>query len=240
MLNSAIHNQGMADRGLLRLSATLLFVGLLLYVLAGLFHPGREPANNHAAVFAEYASSGTWTAVHLGQFAGMAVVIAGLLALFFALNARSGAAGWAGRFGAVAAIVTLGLYGVLQAVDGVALKQVVDAWVSAPEAEKAARFASAEAIRWLEWGVRSYQSFMLGLSFALFGAVIVLTARTPPPIGYLMALSGLAYLVQGWVIGSEGFSAGNTALILLGYVFWLSWSIWLLIIAWRMREPVKT
>jgi hypothetical protein len=57
--------------------------------------------------------------------------------------------------------VALGLYGVLQAVDGVALKQAVNAWASAPEAEKAARFASAETIRWLEWGTRSYQSFML-------------------------------------------------------------------------------
>jgi hypothetical protein len=35
-------------------------------------------------------------------------------------------------------------------VDGVALKQAVNAWVDAPEAEKAARFAAAEAMRWLE------------------------------------------------------------------------------------------
>ena len=39
---------------------------------------------------------------------------------------------------------TLALYGVLQAVDGVALKQAVNAWASAPDAEKATRFASAE------------------------------------------------------------------------------------------------
>ena len=51
---------------------------------------------------------------------------------------------------------TLALYGVVMAVDGVALKQAVNAWASAPVAEKAARFASAEAIRWIEWGARSY------------------------------------------------------------------------------------
>src|SRR5207245_1108835 len=62
------------------------------------------------------------------------------------------AARWAGRFGAASAVVALALYGVLQAVDGVANKQVDDAWVAAPAADKAARFASAEAIRWLEWG----------------------------------------------------------------------------------------
>ncbi len=249
MSNDAIRNRGtasrsgsaevlLADRTLLRLSATLLFVGILLSFLAGILHPDRENANNHSAAFAEYANSGSWTAIHLGQFAGMAVIIAGLLVLFFALNVHAGTPGWAGRFGAVSAVVTLALYGVLQAVDGVALKQAVDAWVRAPDAEKAARFASAEAIRWLEWGVRSYQSFMLGLAFVLFATVIVWTARTPRPIGYLMGLSGLAYIVQGWVIGSEGFSATNTAPTLLGIILILASSIWLLIIAWRMKELV--
>ena len=159
-------------------------------------------------VFAKYAGSASWTAVHLGQFAGMAVIIAGLLVLYFALDVRAGGAAWVARLGAVCAAVALGLYGVLQAVDGVALKQAVDAWVSAPEAEKAARFASAETIRWLEWGTRSYQSFMFGLTLILLGSAVAVTARLPRAIGYLMGLSGLAYIVQGWVLGSEGFS-GN-------------------------------
>jgi hypothetical protein len=89
----------------------------------------------------------------------MAVIIAGLLALYFALDVRAGGAAWAARLGAVSAAVALGLYGVLQAVDGVALKQAVDAWVSAPEAEKPARFAGAETIRWLEWGCWRASSF---------------------------------------------------------------------------------
>jgi hypothetical protein len=227
-----------ADRNALRLSATLLFAGELLYLLAGIFHPEREPANHHEAAFAEYAASGSWTLLHLGQFAGMMVIIAGLLALFFAFNAPAGTPGWAGRFGLVSAGVALALYGVLQAVDGVALKQAVDAWVQAPDAEKTARFASAEAIRWLEWAVRSYFSFMLGLSFILLATVIVWAARLPRLIGYLIALTGLAYIVQGFVLGSQGFSENNTLPTLLAYLLLLVWSIWLLVIAWRMKEPV--
>jgi hypothetical protein len=107
------------------------------------------------------------------------------------------------RLGAVSAAVALGLYGVLQAVDGVAPKQAVDAWASAPEAEKAARFASAETVRWLEWGTRSYQSFMFGLTLILLGSAAAWTARLPRALGYLMGLSGLAYTVQGWVLGSR-------------------------------------
>jgi hypothetical protein len=229
----------MVDYKALRLSATLLFVGELLSLLAGLLHPAHENPNNHSAVFAEYASSRNWTAVHLGQFVGMAVIIAGLLVLFFALNIHHGTAGWAARFAAVSAVVALALYGVLQAVDGVALKQAVDAWASAPAAEKVARFASAETIRWLEWAVRSYQSFMFGLALVLFAVAIVWTARIPRLIGYLMGLSGLTYLVQGWILGSEGFSATNTIPQLLAYLFVFAWSIWLLILAWRMKESVE-
>ena len=225
----------MIDRKTLRLSAVLLVVGFILYVIVGLLHPDG-PANNHSVVFAEYASSASWTAVHLGQFAGMAVIIAGLLVLHFALDLRAGGAAWLARLGAVAAAVALGLYGVLQAVDGVALKQAVDAWASAPEADKAARFASAETVRWLEWGTRSYQSFMFGLTLILLGSAVAMTARLPRALGYLMGLSGLAYIAQGWVLGSEGFPATNTVAILAGYVLILAWIIWLAVVAWRTKE----
>jgi hypothetical protein len=206
--------------------------------VAGLLHPDG-PANDHGAVFAEYAGSANWAAVHLGQFAGMTVIIAGLLVLHSALDVQAGGATWTARLGAVAAAVALGLYGVLQAVDGVALKQAVDAWVSAPEAEKAARFSGAEAIRWLEWGTRSYQSFMFGLTLILLGAAVAVTAGLPRALGYLMGLSGLAYLVQGWVLGTEGFSANNTFPTLAGYVLILAWIVWLFVVAWWTKASVR-
>jgi hypothetical protein len=81
----------MIDRTSLRLSATLLLVGQLLYIVVTQFHAGGD-ANNHPAVFAEYAGSGIWTAVHLGQFSSVAILLAGLLALFFALDVQPGTA----------------------------------------------------------------------------------------------------------------------------------------------------
>ncbi len=59
----------MADRTLLRLSATLLFIGELLFLLAGVFHQmdeGKAPvnANNHSVAFAAYAASGNWWDFH--------------------------------------------------------------------------------------------------------------------------------------------------------------------------------
>ncbi len=229
----------MADRSLLRLSTTLVVIGEVLFALVTLFHPGREDPNNHPAVFAEYASSGSLIAVHFGQFVLMAVLLAGLLVLSFALNVRSGVLGWVGRFAAVSVVVALALYGVVQAVDGVANKHAVDAWSSAPEAEKAARFASAETMRWLEWGTSSYQTFMFALALILLATVIVWTVRVPRPIGYLMGLAAIPYLVQSWVLGTEGFAISWLAggLSVVGLPLMLAWSIWLLIVAWRMKEP---
>jgi hypothetical protein len=220
----------------LRLSATLLLVGQLLYVVVTLFHTGGD-ANNHPAIFAAYAGSGSWTAVHVVQFACMAILLAGLFALFFAVDVQAGTARWTGRFGAAAAVAALALYGALQAVDGVANKQADVAWVSAPGAEKAARFASAEALRWLEWGMRSYHNFALGLAVLLFAAAVARTAWIPRPIALLMGLSGLTYLVQGWVVGSEGFTQTMSIAIVLAEVLNAVWMIWLVVVAWRMQDP---
>src|SRR5690606_40463453 len=140
----------MPDRTAPVVSATLLLGGQLLAIVITQFHPGGV-ANDHPAVFAAYAGSGTWTAVHLGQFVATSILIGGLVAFCFALDGRAAPQRWAARLGAGAAVVAVALYGVVMAVDGVALKQAVNAWASAPAAEKPARFAGAEAIRWIEW-----------------------------------------------------------------------------------------
>jgi hypothetical protein len=160
-----------------------------------------------------------------------------LLVLFFALNVRTGLSGWTNRLAAVSTGVTLALYGILQAVDGVTLKWAVDAWANAPDAEKAARFAAADAIRWMEEGVRSYYDNMLGLAFVLFGVAIASSARVPRPIGDIMRLCGLVYIIRGWVLGAEGFSATHGLTQLPAYLLLLAWVVWLVAGSWRMKNP---
>jgi len=237
---SVVIDHSTFDRTSLRLSATLMLVGQILYILVTLLHTGRE-ANNHPAIFAAYAARDIWTAVHVGQFACTAILLAGLFALFFALDLQAGTARWAGRFGAASAAVPLALFGGVLAVDGIALNRGVNAWASAPDVEKAARSASAEAIRWLEWGMRSYENFTLGLAVLLSAVAVVRTSWIPRPIAYLMGLTGLAYLVQGWVAGIEGFSQTHTIAIVLAEVLNAAWMTWLLVVTWRMpvSEPAS-
>jgi hypothetical protein len=129
--------------------------------------------------------------------------------------------------------------GVLQAVDGVALKAASDAWFAAPAAEQPARLATLEGIRWLEWGMRSYQRLMQGLTLILLATQIVLTVRLPRPIGYVMALAGLTYIAQGIVVGAEGFSSNGTIPGLLAFVLDLAWMAALVAVAWQKSRRVR-
>jgi pheromone shutdown protein TraB len=74
------------------------------------------------------------------------------------------------HFAAAVTVATAATWAVLQGLDGVGLKQAVDAWYSASGADKAIRLANAETVRWLEWGFQSYFRVMLGVAFVLVGA----------------------------------------------------------------------
>src|SRR5262245_34665792 len=49
------------DYKLLRTSAALLVGGTVVTIVAGVLHPSHEIPNDHTVVFAEYASSSSWT-----------------------------------------------------------------------------------------------------------------------------------------------------------------------------------
>jgi hypothetical protein len=228
------------DRKLLLFSAVLLIAGEVLYQVAQHFHAG-EGATTVKSGFTSYAHSTSWALVHAAQFASSAILIFGIVALYFALNVDSGIWGMINRFAAASAVAALALNGALYAVDGVGLKQAVDAWVSAPASQQHAFFAVVQGIRGIEWGLRSYVDFAMGLSLVLLASVIASTARIPRAIGYIMGLSGLLYIVQGYGYGAGYTSISSHFLInSLNYQFLiLVWAVWLLIVAWRRREGVE-
>ncbi len=64
---------GRVERDSARLAAGLLLAGVLVTAIAGFLHPEGADPNDHRTIFAIYAASQSWTAVHLGQFIGMRV-----------------------------------------------------------------------------------------------------------------------------------------------------------------------
>ncbi|MGO4598359.1 hypothetical protein [Terrabacter sp. 2RAF25] len=192
-------------RGLV--AALLLVGGAVLAVVGGLLHPHTEAPNSHVAVFAEYAESTDWVWVHDLQFLSAAVVAAGFVVVGGAL-VRAGAPSVLARLGNTAAAATVALIAVNMAVDGVALKGAVDAWAVAGPDDKAVRFAAAEAIRWLEWGVNSFFTLLLGVTVVIFAVALLRSAHHSTLTrlaGVSGALAGVLLVLNGLVVGTRGF-----------------------------------
>jgi hypothetical protein len=123
-------------------------------------------------------------------------------------------------------------YTVLQAVDGVALKRAVDAWASAPDAQKPIAFAAAEAIRWTEIGMNSFSYFLAGLTLFIFGAAIALGSVYPRWVGLVAAVSGAAFVYDGVVVVAyEGFVPDVVKLV--GLLLLVVWAFVMAFLMWR-------
>lgn len=194
-----------ADRHLLRWSGMLVLGGLVLNAaVTMLFHPAGEE-DVHEAIFAEYAASDSWEWVHFGQFVGVLLTLGGLIVLHQALRPR------APVLSALAAgltVATAAVWAVLQAVDGVTLKQAVDAWVAADGPDEAVRFADAETVRWTEWGAQSYFRVLLGATLLLFGAAILAARILAAWTGWIAILAGILSVALGVDVSYSGLDSG--------------------------------
>jgi hypothetical protein len=223
----AAHPQPVARVGpLLAIAgAVLLFVGTLL-------HPMREDPNVASAAFAEYALDRHWVASHLTQLAGVWAMTASLVLLARRLEDGPGAP-WA-ALGAAAGVAGIAVAAALQAVDGVALKMMVDRWWAAAEGpEKAALFAAALAVRQIEVGLASMTCLVTGLMAALFGAALAIDGRLPRWFGLLGAAGGAATVASGVVIAHTGFSGLAMMVEMPAVTALMAWMIALGVLAWR-------
>jgi hypothetical protein len=219
-------------------AAACVLAGQLGFIVVTQFHPGGD-ANDHPAIFATYAHSEAWGVVHALQFVATAVMVAGLVALCAALVPKSGLDLWLARTGAALAIASLAMYGVLQAADGIGNKQVDKAWVAAEGPQRAVRYATAEAMRWLEWGLSSYYSYTAGLALLVVGLAVAVCrpVSAARAIAVLVALSGVAMLARGGVSSAEGFTGVHSALIVTTWVLNLAWAAWLVLAGRTPASP---
>jgi len=195
-----------SSRGELAFAGGLMVVGLLVNAGSTLMHPtGAE--DDHRTIFLEYAASGTWVAVHLGQFVGVLLALSGLLVLYRAMRA-GGRSLLLGHLAAAATVATAAIWAVLQGLDGVGLKLAVDAWVGASGPERSVRFANAETVRWLEWGFQSYFRVLLGVTFALYGAAILAGRVVAGWLGWTAVFASLCSTAMGVDVGYSGLASG--------------------------------
>jgi len=215
-----------------RLGAVALPLGILVLVVAEIFHPSREDPMDFPAVFREYAHSNIWTTDHLAEYFGFLLLLGGLVALYYSVSARPGVGAGLAPFGLAAAVTTTASFTVLQAVDGIALKRAVDAWASAPVDQKAAAFAAAEALRWTEIAMNSLSFFLAGLTLFLYGLAIVLGSVYPRWVGWMATVPGAALMYDGvGVVAYEGFVPSIVKMV--GLLLLAVWAFIMALLMWR-------
>ena len=217
--------------------------GFALQFVASAGHPSHVNPNDSAHVFAEYAASTSWTLVHLGQFAGGL-----LIAISFVLMARTlprgGMVGALATAAGVSAVVWAAVFAVQMAVDGVALKATIDAWLAAPAADQPAAFLVAEGVRSIEKGLSALFITTNGVTMLALGLAISAGRPYPAWIGWFGAVAGIGYVAGGVVTAHTGFSpqaAGilNAALLpSVVFLFGIAVSMWRRATSARRSIPV--
>jgi hypothetical protein len=188
--------------------------------------------NDPVAAFAEYAADRLWVASHIGQFVGVTALGIALLALGATMEPGTPAAwAWLGIAGTAASVATAA---VLQAVDGVALKVMVDRWAGASGEARVRAFESAFAVRQIEIGLASLLSVLFGLTISAFGVSMLPGRRFPAWLGWLGLLGGLGTIAAGVVQAYTGFSALSMMLSMPAGCVLLLWAILVGAFLWRL------
>ena len=214
-----------------RVGATCAVAGSLLLAVGTYLHPLGADPNEPVAAFAEYAADHLWVASHLTQLTGVVLMVAALLILAQQLEAGSGA-GWA-RLAAGGAIASLAVATALQAVDGIALKVMVDTWAAAPAAQKEGAFHAAFAVRQVEIGLASTLSLLFGLTGIVYGVALLADHTYAKGLGGLAIVGGVAAMVAGVVMAHAGFSGPAMAISMTAGVILLVWMFALGALLWR-------
>jgi hypothetical protein len=192
-----------------RLGPLLAILGVVLLLIGTVLHPMQADPAVAEAAYAEYAADRYWAASRLLQLAGTWATIASLLLSAQRLEAEVAAP--LARLGSAFGIAGIAAAAALQAVDGVALKAMVDRWAAAPEPEMAALFAATYAVRQVEVGLAATTCLLLGLMAAILGLAFVIDGRVPRWAGILGIAGGVSTAASGVVIAYAGFSRLSVA-----------------------------
>ena len=204
--------------------SVLLFAGTWL-------HPMEADPNDAVEAFTEYAADELWIASHLMQLAGCALIIAALLLLSWLLE-KTSAAPWS-RLAAAGASASLAVATALQAVDGIALKAMVDNWAAAPAAQKEAALYAAYAVRQVEIGLASTASLLFGLTIILYALALLRARIYPVLVSSFALLPGAGCAAAGVVMAYSGFSELAMAVSMPSSSLLLAWMLGIGVSMWR-------
>lgn len=110
---------------------------------------------------------------------------------------------------------------------------MVDAWIIAPESERAAAFRAALAVRHIEIGTASLFGLVFGLTFAITGFGVTRSDHYPAGLGWVAVAGGVGAALGGVVMAYTGFSTPTMSLNLGSGAVLLAWVAVMAVLMWR-------
>jgi hypothetical protein len=195
-----------SDRWIYRIGGVAAIVGSLLAMIGNLLHP-MTPTADPAGVGHAIHGSDAWTIIHMTIVIGLILMLGGLMAI--AESIRGSFAGAMARFGWAAALAgaTVGL--ILVTLDGIAAKQLADAWAEAPITEQPTALRDLIAGETMNFAlVALFNILFAGVTFILYGLAVATSNVYPRWLGWPVVVAGIGSIAVGLVQAQVGESTG--------------------------------
>jgi hypothetical protein len=221
----------MQEKNIYKYGAVAGVLGTMGLFIGTFLHPAHADPNDPIAAFTEYAAHDPWVNVHLIQLLGVGLMV--LAVVLFSKMIENNRAGILTQLGNTAAAASLALAAVLQAVDGVALKVMVDRWASSAGPEKDMLFYAALGVRQIEVGTASMFCILMGCTVILYGLAQKVDGRFSNLLVWIALVGGLGTAVAGLVMAQTGFSNAAMLINMPANILLLIWMIFTAIWMWK-------
>jgi hypothetical protein len=221
----------MQEKNIYKYGAVAGVLGTMGLFIGTFLHPAHADPNDPIAAFTEYAAHDPWVNVHLIQLLGVGLMV--LAVVLFSKMIENNRAGILTQLGNTAAAASLALAAVLQAVDGVALKVMVDRWASSAGPEKDMLFYAALGVRQIEVGTASMFCILMGCTVILYGLAQKVDGRFSNLLVWIALVGGLGTAVAGLVMAQTGFSNATMLINMPANILPLIWMIFTGIWMWK-------
>lgn len=186
------------DRPVLKLGGACAVAGGALGVVFNLLHPRTSDIGAIEVELRLIKENGQWLFVHAGILAALVIAFLGLVAITYSMFEERGL--WA-RAALYAAVASAPVALISVALDGIAMKQIADAWAAAPDRWLAAADAAGQI------NVAAFDSLIIGL-FGLTpifaGLALAGSSIYPRWTGVVAVAGGVLGLVTGFTQAFTG------------------------------------
>ncbi len=184
------------SRWLVRIGSIGAILGAAAAGVGNVLHPVTPRDDDHGVAHV-IASSDWWTLIHLIIIGGLVSMLLGLVGLRHALS-RDGLVGALTRIGLLAAAIGTVMGVVTLILDGVAAKQLAEAWEAATGSEKEMALRIVTANETMNFALAGmFNVTFAGFPFIAFGLAVARAGRFPAWLGWLALAAGVGSLAAG-------------------------------------------